>query len=51
MIGNPEKIQNFVKKKSHGHNNDQIHKSLCAKFLNYIKKIYTQGFADILSHF
>ena len=46
-IGNPEKIQNFVKKKSHGHKNSPNQKSLCAKLLNHIKNICTKGFFHI----
>ena len=40
-----------ILKKSHDHKNIPIKKSLCVKFLFYIKKICTQGFYDILSGF
>ena len=48
-VGNPEKNQNFVKKKSHGHKNAWNQKSLCAKLLLHIKMNCTQGFCLILN--
>ena len=50
-VRNPEKIQNFVKKKSHGHNNALNQKSLCAKLLLHTKMNYTQGFCLIFNCF
>ena len=48
---NPEKIQNFVKKKSHSHKNALNQKSLCAKLLLHTKMNYTQGFCLIFNCF
>ena len=49
-VKNPEKIPDFVKKKSHDQKNGWMKKSLCAKLQNYMKKNYTQGFCFIFKH-
>ena len=45
------KITEFVKKKQISSNNSSNYKPLCIKLHNYIEKIYTQGFFNILIRF